>query len=62
MEGITKWLIASPLGRLLAHRVVVALLAAMLGALGAAGLEFAPGLAKCLHDAQPLLLSVSGSS
>lgn len=51
MERAIQWLIASPLGRVLAHRLVVALLAAILGALGAAGLEFAPGLAQCLQDA-----------
>jgi len=53
MERIVQWLIASPLGRVLAHRLVVAVLAAMLGALGAVGLEFAPGLAACL-EAAPL--------
>lgn len=49
MERFYQWLIASPLGQLLAHRVVVALLAAILGALGAVGLEFAPAVAECLE-------------
>lgn len=53
MERLPKWLIVvlqGPLGKLLARRLVVAILAGLLGALGAVGLELGPAV-QCLESA-----------
>lgn len=50
IRKVYEWLIASPLGRVLAHRLVVATLGLILGGLAAVGLEFAPEVAACLEQ------------